>query len=577
MTAQIEKKLPSLWHPRIGLILVAFLCLLTFVPGQHSLPPMDRDEARFAQASKQMLETGDIITVRFQEELRAKKPVGIYWLQSLSAAVFGDGNISAYRLPSLAAGVIVCLVGFWLARQLIPPAEAMIATMMMATSLVLAAETHLAKTDAMLAAITLGQQALLWRIFITARAGDYVSGVLAAGFWACFAAGILIKGPITPMIAILTALTVSIGEKNWHWLSRLRPILGFIIVTVMVLPWVVLVTHATDGAFLSTAIKGDLVNKLQQGQESHGAPPLTHLMLVLVTFWPGSLILARAVRGLWGRWRETEMLFLLGWVIPFWLLIEMTPTKLPHYMLPVMPGLAMLAALGAKAVLAPLKPEKTPPEKTQSPKPGGFQARFGGLRRLPLSSLLIHGWEILFMIVCLALGLVVITAATFYGGDRGAGLFALILALGVAAVAGCWIYRARMYLLVLLMLLAAGFHGVTFGLVVPSLSDIHLGPRLKAAIQQIEPAPTIIAAAGYHEPSMVFALGTETLLFTAEDAALFISEAPEGIVLVESRARDEFIQVLNETGRKAEVLTFVEGYNISRGQRVKIEIFRASD
>ena len=83
---------------------------------------------------------------------------------------------------------------FWLARQLLPPPEAMIATMLMAGSLVLAAEAHLAKTDAMLAAVTLGQQALLWRIFVTSRSGDHVSGRLAIGFWACFAFGILIKG-----------------------------------------------------------------------------------------------------------------------------------------------------------------------------------------------------------------------------------------------------------------------------------------------------------------------------------------------------------------------------------------------
>ena len=71
---------------------------------------MDRDEARFAQASKQMVESGDIITVRFQDELRAKKPVGIYWLQSVSAHLFGQDDIAVYRLPSL-LGLLLALVG----------------------------------------------------------------------------------------------------------------------------------------------------------------------------------------------------------------------------------------------------------------------------------------------------------------------------------------------------------------------------------------------------------------------------------------------------------------------------------
>ena len=536
---------------------------------------MDRDEARFAQASKQMVETGDIVTVRFQQELRAKKPVGIYWLQSLSAAVFGTDAISSYRVPSMLGALTLCLIGFWLARQLIPPPEAMLATFMMAGSLVLTAEAHLAKTDAMLAAVTMVQQALLWRIFITARSGDHVSGWLALGFWASMAFGILVKGPITPLIAVLTAVTVSIGEKRWHWLWRLRPMLGFIVITVMVLPWVLLVTHATDGAFLNTAIKGDLVNKLQSGQESHGAPPLTHLMLILVTFWPGSLILARAVRALAGSWRETEILFLLGWVVPFWVIIELTPTKLPHYMLPVMPGLAMLVAFGARAALAPLK--TLPSSKGKNSLPPWLHKSIRLIRRQPVSSLLIHFWEMLFILVTLALGVIVFSAATFYGGDRMWGLVALVLSASIAGLAGLWIWQARLILLPVILLIAAGFHSITFGHVVPSLSDIHLGPRLKAAVENLDPKPDIIAAAGYHEPSMVFALGTETLLFTPEDAALFLGEAPNGIVLVESRARAEFISVLNASGHQAETLTVVQGYNVSRGQRVSIEFFRASD
>ena len=56
--------------------------LLAFLPGFFQIPPIDRDEARFAQATKQMLETGDYVDIRFQDEVRYKKPVGIYWLQA---------------------------------------------------------------------------------------------------------------------------------------------------------------------------------------------------------------------------------------------------------------------------------------------------------------------------------------------------------------------------------------------------------------------------------------------------------------------------------------------------------------
>ena len=71
--------------------------------GHQTVPPLDRDEARFAQASKQMLQTGDYITVRFQDELRAKKPAGIYWLQSTFANFLGVDDISSYRFVNLLA------------------------------------------------------------------------------------------------------------------------------------------------------------------------------------------------------------------------------------------------------------------------------------------------------------------------------------------------------------------------------------------------------------------------------------------------------------------------------------------
>src|ERR671933_79860 len=68
-------------HRRAVLALV-IVALLAFLPGFFGIPPVDRDEARFAQATKQMIETGDYIDIRFQDEVRYKKPVGIYWLQA---------------------------------------------------------------------------------------------------------------------------------------------------------------------------------------------------------------------------------------------------------------------------------------------------------------------------------------------------------------------------------------------------------------------------------------------------------------------------------------------------------------
>src|SRR5262245_21043209 len=98
-------------HAR-AVALLAIVALLSFLPGFFQLPPIDRDEARFAQATKQMLESGDYVDIRFQDEVRYKKPVGIYWLQAAvvkTASALGFERalttIWLYRVPSLVGAI----------------------------------------------------------------------------------------------------------------------------------------------------------------------------------------------------------------------------------------------------------------------------------------------------------------------------------------------------------------------------------------------------------------------------------------------------------------------------------------
>src|SRR6266403_2774730 len=94
-------------HARALAVLLA-VALLGFLPGFSSIPPIDRDEARFAQATKQMVESGDYVDIRFQDEVRYKKPVGVYWLQAgvvKTASALGlqraQVRVWLYRVPSL--------------------------------------------------------------------------------------------------------------------------------------------------------------------------------------------------------------------------------------------------------------------------------------------------------------------------------------------------------------------------------------------------------------------------------------------------------------------------------------------
>ena len=107
---------------RAGWIMLLLIALLSMTPGLSSIPATDRDESRYAQASRQMLETGDLIDIRNQDEPRYVKPVGIYWMQVVTALPFGgeDAPIFAYRLPSLLTAILAVMATAFFAFY-IPP------------------------------------------------------------------------------------------------------------------------------------------------------------------------------------------------------------------------------------------------------------------------------------------------------------------------------------------------------------------------------------------------------------------------------------------------------------------------
>src|SRR5450759_5418413 len=133
-------------HRRAAALLVVF-SLIAFLPGFFQIPPVDRDEARFAQATKQMLERGEYVDIRFQDEVRYKKPVGIYWLQA-AAVKAGETvgipqartTIWLYRLPSLFGAIGAVLLTYWTALAFVARRTALLAALMMASSVLLGVE-----------------------------------------------------------------------------------------------------------------------------------------------------------------------------------------------------------------------------------------------------------------------------------------------------------------------------------------------------------------------------------------------------------------------------------------------------
>lgn len=487
---------------RLRIVLLLLAALLVVLPGQSSLPVTDRDEARFAQASKQMVETGDLIDIRLQEAPRWKKPAGIYWLQAASASVVGgaEAPIWAYRLPSALAALAAALAMLWAAVPFVERQAAGLAALMLATCVLFAAEANIAKTDAALmltGVLTLGA---LGHLFLGA------GGIGAAlVLWIALAAAILLKGPIIPFIAVLSVAGFWIAKRPG--LGVLRIWWGVPLMALLVLPWLIAIWQISNGAFFAESLGKDLAGKLAEGQEKHWGPPGLYALLVWGTFWPWAALIPLAAAWLWRQRREAWLILLASWVVPFWIVVEIVPTKLPHYVLPLYPGLAMALAAWVLAGEAPL---------------GRLWRRVSaGLVAVP----------------CLALGLALIALPIVIEGRLIAGALPLVLAavaLAFLAARAALAGKARAQVMAS-ALSAVCLYPAILGLSLPALQTVFPSPRIAEAAAQWRPcAAGPLISAGYREPSLVFLTETRTQLAAPSVVAERLSE-PGALLLIEER------------------------------------------
>ena len=498
------------------------------------------------QASKQMLESGDWVHINFQEEPRNKKPVGIYWLQATSARVFGQElNVAwPYRVPSVIAAWIAVLMTAYAGRRLFNPMVGLAAGFILATSFIVVIEAHIAKTDAALLAATAVAMTMLARIYTEPT----VTWPPVLGFWAALGVGILLKGPVIVLVAGAAIVALCIADRDFKVLKNLRPLAGLPLMLAIVLPWVIAISGGgasnPQGNFFADAVLYDLMAKLLGAQESHGGPPGVYLVAGLLTAWPWSLLAPFAVIAAWKRRAEPAVRFCLAWLIPAWVVFELVPTKLPHYTMPLYPALALLIACLVNS--------------------DDFRQRVMG--RVALA------WRIVWIVPAVALGGGVVFAVRQYGEgvDAFTGIAALFTTLtGFFAIFGLARVTARTTLITFTVL-ATLFAATLTEIAIPRLTHMAISQRLAAAVAE-HPKP--IALAGYSEPSVVFLLGTDTVLTTVEGAAHYILTHPGAVAVVpkgdinavESIAADRPITVLNSIG----------GYNYSRGRWLRLAVITA--
>jgi 4-amino-4-deoxy-L-arabinose transferase-like glycosyltransferase len=536
---------------------IAFLTvcsLLFFLSGFFNIPPVDRDEARFAQATKQMVETGDFVDIRFQDDVRYKKPVGIYWLQSAAvetASKLGlqraQARIWLYRVPSLIGAIGAVLLTYWTALAFVTRRGAILAGLILGSSVLLGAEARLAKTDAMQLLTVVAAMGAMARVYLSWQRGEdpaHPPWVWPATFWTALAGGILLKGPLILMFVGLTIVTLAILDRTAAWLWRLRPVWGLTWMLVLVLPWFIAIFWKAGDSFFVDSLGGDMLSKLA-AQESHGAPPGTYLLLFWITFWPGAALAGMAAPAVWRARREPGAQYLLAWLIPSWIVFELALTKLPHYVLPLYPAIAILTV--------------------------------GALERRVLSrSWLRRGAAWWFAIPALTAVSVVVgaIALTRQPVFMAWPFLAMSLIFGLFA---WWLYddnRAERSLLNATV--AALFLGISvYGIVVPTLTPLFPSVEIARVLRNVICVGPKAAAAGYHEPSLVFMTGTSTLLTDGSGAADFLGQGSCRFALVEGRSERAFAQRAEAIGLRYNVATRIEGYNFSQGKAISVAVFRS--
>ncbi len=255
-----------------------------------------------------MVETGDFVDIRFQDEVRYKKPVGIYWMQAAvveTAEALGLQNaevrIWLYRVPSLIGAIGAVLLTYWTALAFLARRGAVLAALIMCSSVLLNVEARLAKTDAMLLLTVIAVMGAMARIYLAWQRGEEADKSRwqePAVFWTAMAISILVKGPLILMFVGLTIIALAIMDRSVAWLWRLRPLVGVIWMLFLVLPWFVAIFLKSGQAFFSNSLGGDMLSKLA-AQESHGAPPGMYFLLFWITFWPGAPLAGMATPAIW--------------------------------------------------------------------------------------------------------------------------------------------------------------------------------------------------------------------------------------------------------------------------------------
>lgn len=362
-------------HPPPVLFLLALSALLFFF-GLGNLDLTDRDEGSNAEAAREMVETGDWITPTLNYEPRFAKPVFLYWLTSGAYLLFGVNEVTA-RLPSALFGVGLTLLQYLFLARLRGPTVGLFGALMLLLNLEIVAIGRLALTDSVLVFFT---TLALYGFWLGLHGASPLTSAEGPGhgtmstpadtarsrhfFWLLYvgmALGTLTKGPVgvaVPLLAIAPYLTVT---KRWgqFWRNGF-PVAGLFVFLLLATPWYATML-ALHGARYTASAQADTIGRFLTTIGGHGGTVLFYVPVLLFGFFPWSGFL---LAGLYQTFRDVRRskfdvgisateprssnleleLFAALWVVAVFVFFSLSATRLPHYIAPVFPAAAVLAA-----------------------------------------------------------------------------------------------------------------------------------------------------------------------------------------------------------------------------------------
>lgn len=522
-----------------------------------NLVPLDRDEPRYMEASAQMVETHNYVDVRFLDQPRYLQPAGIYWLEAGAQKLFGGAHLRhvawPYRIPSLAAAVVAAVVTAYMGVQLFGGGAGFLAAALLVVSTLLTAEGRMATIDTVLLATLLAAMAALLRAYLDEQEARSTPRVVAYLYWGALGCGLMLKGPVALVPCFATPLALWVVDRRASWWFRLRPRWGWLLTLALVLPWCLAIGVVSHGEFYHKAVGINFLGKIGHGQQAHGLPFGYHAAVFLLAFWPGSLFAILALPAVWQRRKERSVRFLACWIVPHWLVFELVATKLPHYVLPTYPAIAILTA--ASLCVWPTYVPKTLMGRSLNGLYGVLWTLVGVALALAGALLLWHAHETLVLLQALI------------------GVF--ILALIARAI---WLLFRQKRCRAAWTMVAATIvlHASLFLVVLPRLGMLQLAPRAATLFLNHQPCAghSTLVSVSYSEPSLAFLVGSRTKFMGFHPAAAYLNQETScALVLADKKDHEKLLAALKDYDLGLEPLGHVAGLNYSNGHFLDLTLY----